>query len=540
MLAMILGILFGLGGGIHAAPPEVAVVGLASVRLAEVWDSPHFKEARVFVDSKAARLNASVARETGLEPGAIERVTFVQFKVAAGEAEQTPSIAMVIVPRKPLDFAATVKVIQKPVGVAHGKVPDLPDFAILDGGGTDRIAVSGKAIVILPDMEPDDNRLAMEAAMIAKALQRDTERAGIMARDNLLATFAVDVRELARMLSYRFLDDGTIFELPDVFAPVLKGRVMAAKATLANSLALQGEIIFSTSADAAAAKPAIELVFKQVARLFSDAETNGESPQARTMIELKQIALRLLASARVTVKDRSVLVTVALSITPAAVNSMAAGILIAEDAAARALSQKKLSQIATASHNFFNECEAAPIANICDDRDKPLLSWRVRLLPYLNQKELYDQFKLDEPWDSEHNKKLIPRMPKVFVVPTAKQAKPGFTYYQTFVGKKGVGTRPMLQDGDPKGLSINGITDGISLTIMVAEASEAVEWTKPSDLLFDSDAKLPALGGHFIGGFNAAMGDGVARFFTTTIDEKRLKALITANGGEEVTLDDQD
>ena len=71
-----------------------------------------------------------------------------------------------------------------------------------------------------------------------------------------------------------------------------------------------------------------------------------------------------------------------------------------------------------------------------DKEGKPLLSWRVHLLPFLWETELYNQFHLDEPWDSEHNKELITKMPPIYTRPgTSEMAKQGKTVYLVPVGK---------------------------------------------------------------------------------------------------------
>ena len=85
-------------------------------------------------------------------------------------------------------------------------------------------------------------------------------------------------------------------------------------------------------------------------------------------------------------------------------------------------------------HNYESAYGKLPPAAIVDRKGKKLLSWRVMILPYIEQDNLYRQFKLDEPWDSEHNKKLIPLMPKVYADPRGP-AEPGKTYYKVFVGK---------------------------------------------------------------------------------------------------------
>jgi uncharacterized protein (TIGR03067 family) len=196
----------------------------------------------------------------------------------------------------------------------------------------------------------------------------------------------------------------------------------------------------------------------------------------------------------------------------------------AGEAVKRQFSANNLKQLALAMHNHHAVHGTLPPAAIYDKDGKPLLSWRVLILPYLEEKDLYDQFKLDEPWDSEHNKKLLDKMPQIF----GKEGKE--TFYQVFTGK---GT---IFEGK-EGTKLTDITDGTSNTILMAEAGKAVPWTKPEDLPFDADKELPKLGGLFNGDFHAAFADGAVRFLKGTIDAKELKALITYAGGEVVNFD---
>ncbi len=116
---------------------------------------------------------------------------------------------------------------------------------------------------------------------------------------------------------------------------------------------------------------------------------------------------------------------------------------------------------------------------IFDKDGKPLLSWRVRMLPYLEGAALYEQFHLDEPWDSENNKKLIEKMPEVFKDPQI-ETKAGMTVFQAAVGPGAA------FEGD-KVLKYSDFTDGTNNTIAVVEtaADRAVPWTKPADWEFD-------------------------------------------------------
>jgi hypothetical protein len=160
----------------------------------------------------------------------------------------------------------------------------------------------------------------------------------------------------------------------------------------------------------------------------------------------------------------------------------------------------------------------------------PLVSWRVTLLPYLEEGELYKQYKMYEPWDSEHNKKLLARIPKVYQPVTGKAGE-GLTYYQVFVGKDAPFNGMVVPSRFPA-----SIPDGTANTFLVVEAAEAVPWTKPQDILYDARKALPKLGGLFADGFHAAMADGTIRFVPRGAPEKAIRAAITPRGGEVAEL----
>ena len=188
-------------------------------------------------------------------------------------------------------------------------------------------------------------------------------------------------------------------------------------------------------------------------------------------------------------------------------------------------SQNNLKQIALAFHNHHDTFGQMPNNTYTKDGNG-LLSWRVLILPFIEQAELYKQFKLDEAWDSENNKPLIAKMPKLYA-PIRVKGKEGETFYRGFAGKGA-----LFGPDNGKGLKLTGITDGTSNTAMVFEAGEATVWTKPDDLPFDVKKPLPKLGGLFDGLSNVAMCDGSVRRIRKDADEKELKKLIGHNDGE--------
>lgn len=196
-----------------------------------------------------------------------------------------------------------------------------------------------------------------------------------------------------------------------------------------------------------------------------------------------------------------------------------------------------LKQIGLAFHIYADANRSKfGTASITDNQGQPLLSWRVRLLPHLGDegKKLYDRFKLNEPWDSEHNKKLIKEMPAVYQSSLdPKLAAEGKT---TIVVP--VGPDTIFPPG--KSVGLVEITDGTSNTILALEVepAKAVPWTKPDDLSVDLKNPLAGVGiDPRAGVFLTLFADGSVRRISKSIDPKTLAALLTRNGGEGVSYE---
>lgn len=208
--------------------------------------------------------------------------------------------------------------------------------------------------------------------------------------------------------------------------------------------------------------------------------------------------------------------------------TLAPAIMSARTAAKRAQSVNNLKQLALAMHNYADVNGKFPPAVLYGPDGKTPYSWRIALLPFLEQQSFYNRYKFDEPWDGPNNRKLLDECPAIFRHPNAEQTRNAS--YFALVG-------PETIFGVPGGTRIADITDGTSYTFMFVEAKRDIPWTKPEDLPYGENKPLPELGGLSPDGFNAAMCDGAVRFIKSTINQRVLRALMTRSGGEVVASD---
>jgi hypothetical protein len=202
--------------------------------------------------------------------------------------------------------------------------------------------------------------------------------------------------------------------------------------------------------------------------------------------------------------------------------------------AVRILAQNRLMQITTALHSYHGKQGHLPPSAILGPDGQPLLSWRVAILPYLDQDDLYQRFHLDESWDSPHNLSLLPEMPAVYWMPPDIRSPADMTFFQVLVGPgtafERVGLR--LPEDFP---------DGLATTVAVVEARNPVPWTQPADLVYDPNGALPYFGVQRRLGrserFIVSMMDGSIHRIGSTPSETTLRAIITRNGGEKLPSD---
>lgn len=192
----------------------------------------------------------------------------------------------------------------------------------------------------------------------------------------------------------------------------------------------------------------------------------------------------------------------------------------------RRQSTNQLKQIGLALHTYLDAHEGFPPAAIAAAQGRPLLSWRVAILPFLDQEPLYKQFHLDEPWDSEHNRNLIERMPDVF----RSFASAAPSDRTSFVVATGPGT---VFDG-VRGIKIGEITDGTSNTLLAWETDDehAVVWTKPDDVAFDSEQPSAHFASAYPDGRLLLFCDGSVQFIKPPLDDEAIRRLVIRNDGK--------
>ena len=161
---------------------------------------------------------------------------------------------------------------------------------------------------------------------------------------------------------------------------------------------------------------------------------------------------------------------------------------------------------------------------------QPLLSWRVELLPYLGQMDLYLKFRHDEPWDSKHNKRLLKKMPEAFLSPRVGDLD-GKAVFLVPTGKE-------TMYFDDQGTTPKQITDGTDKTISIVEveAEHAVPWTKPADFPVDKQKPDAGLARDRAGTLTVAEASSMSLTLPADTDAATLWSLFTRAGGEKIDL----
>jgi hypothetical protein len=520
-------------GGVGAADPpakgeppaELAfvpgdAVAFATVRFAEVWNHEVAKASREKVLKEWPDAFKEMTKSLGVPPEEIERLTGVATAIGPGPGND-PFGA--VTTRRPYD--------QKKVLAAV--VPDAKEEKVKDRSLFSN--ASGQAVVFLEDR----TYLLGSPGALKAFLERPAEKkdgaltpALRLAGEKHAAVAGLDVAALSKVIAA-----GGGAEDPEIkpFKPVLRAERAELTVDLGEQARGDLHLTFANETDARDADKALKAEKLLLVPLLAGfRKTLEKDDDMRPVVALLTDVQAGLNSAKVERDGSAVDATMTVRIDAKAVpEALALAAVNGHKNAVRAESANNLRQLTLGMINYAdNHKGVLPAQAIYDKSGKPLLSWRVQILPYIEGANLYNEFRLDEPWDSDHNKKLLEKMPPVFAMADSEAAKNHETYYQGFVG-------PGAFFEGKAGLRFPAdFPDGTSNTFMLVEAAKAVPWTKPEDIPFDDGKLGPRLGGVFKDGYNVSFCDGSSRFFRLPVrDEKMLRIAITRNDGMVIDFD---
>ncbi|MCA9213904.1 MAG: DUF1559 domain-containing protein [Planctomycetales bacterium] len=250
--------------------------------------------------------------------------------------------------------------------------------------------------------------------------------------------------------------------------------------------------------------------------------------QRAAVTPLIKLGHTLLANVNVTAVDDQVharLVANENSVAQLAKSALPSAVA-ARAAARRAQDINAAKHIILAMYNYESTNGHFPAAQVVGPDGKTVHSWRVAILPYLEQNELYERYKLDEPWDSDHNKKLIAEIPPVYRSAFSPKTSTNSDFF-VFTGKEAPFDGTVAR-------KVAEIADGTSNTLFVIATNRDIPWTKPDDIPFDPAKALPDLSGPNPEGNVIARGDGSVVFLSNDISKDRVKKMITYQGGEDL------
>ncbi|MBY0515066.1 MAG: DUF1559 domain-containing protein [Gemmataceae bacterium] len=489
--------------------------GFVSLNVARVWDHKALLPVR---DARGKVEFAWVVQSLlGVGPADIDRL------VVFWKTPDRPFV--LVVGRKPIDTAVVLESTARAGSKPPAKPAD-PRILLAPGAEFPYVAkVNDRTVLLAP--------AGTDPAELARML--DQPRGGLGAVTG--AVESAGKHDLVVGLDVRAIAD---LPLP-VGPPLLEAKtaILTADLVTDQKAAAKLTLTFATPEKAKAVEPVLRAKLTELAgyaaamekKSYEKSDDSGSLPGP-----LFEWVATTLKAAKVKADGTSLVAAAEFDLSDAVNRVM----LAAPDAALAdrgpSPATNNLKQVGLAIHSYHDVNNHCP-ANSYDKDGKPLLSWRVHILPYIEQQALYNQFKLDEPWDSEHNKPLSKVVIKAYTVP-GRPTEPGLTYFQSFVKPKGSTDpfNPWLTEGQSKGPMLAAVPDGTSNTVMVAEATEPVVWSKPDDLVYGEKLPLPKLGGPS-GRYTLLFGDGSVRAYRRgQIDETNLRRIITRDDGQVVNI----
>jgi hypothetical protein len=515
----------------QSADPALAAVPtdaffFVSAKVSKLWDHPAAKSLR---DWEATQKSGPLGQLIGLRLGEIDRFTLF---AATTDRDAGGELVAIVTTRKPYDESAVLKAlcVEKPTirPKGGGRIRAYPITE-----GFHWIVFADETTLVYLMRDADSKGLGPN--LLAKLIARKTDgplAAALAAAEKHDVTAALNIRDLRQDVGN---PDGANL-LFGRFAPLLKATSATLTADFDKSAKIRCTFHFP---DAEGVKLGIKGLEEGITSF--KALLNEDSGPRDDQIGRFVVAwlLKVLTSAKI---DRNGTDLFATADVPFADDLSRFVAALPKDFVAFTNEMKaanNLKQIGIAIHNHndaYGYCPGDVVKR--DDKYLPW-SWRVQILPFIEQNQLYTRLDLMKPWDDPANLKILQsvEMPKVFEIP-GRPAPKGHTYFRIFsLPKSAKGTaQPWLTEGQ-LGPKLQEIPDGTSNTFMVVEAGEAVPWYQPDVLAYDGKLPLPQLGAKDANRFLACFGDGsVKALKPSKLGEKTIRALITINGGEVAEL----
>ena len=521
-------------------------VGFVHVRLADLWKSDAMEQFRKIVEKAGPQAVAALDEGFVPAPSSVDRVTVVFMPSNEGPRGAPQALAIVALSaRFDADAFRTAYLpaaVKKTVG--DKTMWNDPTSGVAAHFPKDKLLVIG-----MPD--------AVEA-YCAKPPAADGPLANAIKEAGGGTRHLVGAVNMTQLpLPPRAFD-----EMPEEFRPLLKAQAISFGMALTTDAKVELRAVYMNELSAIDAEKAVKAAAERGRKALAEPKAevelalngpkNGAKP--RPMDDLPKAVAALVALGGINTLDEflanppvkrtgtELAVTTNIpSLGGAYIGTMAMGVGFmlpavqkVREAAERAKGSNNLKQMGLAMHNYESAMGKFPPAQwgtkLVGGKPTGNLSWRVAILPYIEHNALYQQFNHDEPWDSEHNKKLIPLMPKVYECPRAA-APPGMTYYKVFTPAPKSQFKTFF--GTTTGMSVADVVDGTSNTIMVVEGGGPVTWTQPDDIVYDPKGKLPVLSLAGQDVIQVCLGDASIRTINLkAISEKTLRAAITADDGE--------
>lgn len=193
------------------------------------------------------------------------------------------------------------------------------------------------------------------------------------------------------------------------------------------------------------------------------------------------------------------------------------------EAVKRTTAANNLRQTALSILNFESAYAKFPNPVMVHPETGKKYSWRIAILPFIEENAIYEKYDFSQDWDSPHNMEVTSKMPDVFRSDMDDKDSTNTSWFM-LTGAEGIFGKPDV--------SYRDLTDGTSNTILAVESKRSVHWSKPEDIEVDPERPFPKLGGFHEGGINVVLADGSVQFLPEKIAEKTLWKMYTASGGE--------